>query len=180
MHGETSNASASTRARRSSSGSFQTGSPSQMRTSNATKRAGISADEPAHATLGGVKAHLHGVEVERAVALDDDLAVERRAGRQALPEWLQLGEVAKQRALVPAPETQLAVEVLEHAAKSVPLGLVLPALTGRELADELGLHGREGEIGRRHRAIVRAGASLYMAPSWRLAKGAAVRFRTWQ
>ena len=78
-----------------------------------------------------------------------------RGGRRS-PSGSQLGEVAKQRALVPAPEAQLAVEVLEHAAKPVPLGLVLPALTGRELADELGLHRREGQICGRHRAIVRA------------------------
>jgi ABC-2 type transport system ATP-binding protein len=47
---------------------------------------------------------------------------------------------------------------------------VFIALTGRELADELGLHGRKGEIGRRHRAIVRAGASLHGA-LMALAKG---------
>jgi hypothetical protein len=48
----------------------------------------------AHAALGRVEAHLQGVEVERAAALDDDLAVECRAGRELLPEVAELGKVA--------------------------------------------------------------------------------------
>ena len=87
--------------------------------------------------------HLHRVEVERAVADDHDLAVERRARRQQLAERPQLGEVAEQRPLVPRPERELAAGVLEHAAEAVPLRLVLPAVALRQLAHELGLHRRE-------------------------------------
>ena len=41
--------------------------------------------------------HLHRIEVERPVPHDDDLAVERRLGRQKLAERQQLREVAQER-----------------------------------------------------------------------------------
>ena len=44
------------------------------------------------------------------------------------------------------PERELAAVVLEHAAEAVPLRLVLPAVAGRELADELRLHRRERDV----------------------------------
>ena len=116
------------------------------------KRAGISADELSHAALGRVQPHLHGVEVEHALALDHDLAVERGLRRQELRERLELGEVAEQRPRVSRPEPKVAAGILEQAAEAVPLRLVLPLLPLRELADELRLHRREGdravEIGR--------------------------------
>src|SRR5205814_3991220 len=46
--------------------------------------------------LGWVQAHLHGVELEPAVELDDDLTVERGMRREEIAEFSQLGEVAKQ------------------------------------------------------------------------------------
>ena len=67
-------------------------------------------------------------------------------GRQQLAEGRELGEVPQQRPLVPRPERQLAAVVLEHAAEPVPLRLVLPAVAGRELADELRLHRREWHV----------------------------------
>ena len=107
--------------------------------------AGISrrAADPA---LRRVQAHLHRVEVEDAVARDHDLAVERGVGREQLAERAQLREVAQQRAPVARPERELAAVVLEHAAEAVPLRLVLPAVALGELADELGLHRREGDV----------------------------------
>ena len=95
------------------------------------------------AALGRMQAHLHRVEVEDAVALDHDLAVERRERRQELLERSQLGEVAQQRPRVPRPEPELAGAVLEEAAEAVPLRLVLPLVALGQLADELGLHRRE-------------------------------------
>ena len=58
----------------------------------------------------------------------------------------ELGEVAEQRALVPAPERELAAVVLEHSAEAVPFGLVLPALALGHLLDEESLHGWEGHV----------------------------------
>ena len=129
-----------------SSGRSWTGSPSQSSRSNAMKIAGISADKLADAALGRMQPRLHRVEVEHAVARDHDLAVERGVGREQLAERRQLGEVAQERAAVARPERELAAVVLEHAAEPVPLRLVLPALAGGELADELRLHRREGDV----------------------------------
>ena len=115
--------------------------------------------EPVDAALGRVEPHLHRVEVEDAVARDHDLAVERGVGRQQLAERPQLGEVAQQRPLLARPERQLAAVVLQHAAEAVPLRLVLPAVAGRQLGDELGLHRREGDVwaGHLHRKAMRRG-----------------------
>src|SRR5437762_7681894 len=96
-----------------------------------------------------MEAHLHRVEVQRAVAGDHDLAVERGVRRELVAELRELREVAEERALVPAPERKLAAVVLEHAAEAVPLRLVLPVAL-RQLADELGLHRRKGDILARH------------------------------
>ena len=110
------------------------------------KIAGISLGQPADPALRGVKARLHRVEVEHAVAGDHDLAVERGVGREPLAERPELREVAQQRPAVPRPERELAAVVLQHPAKAVPLRLVLPALAGGELANELRLHRRERDV----------------------------------
>ena len=94
--------------------------------------------------------HLHRVEVDRALADDHDLAVERRARRQQLAERPQLGEVAQQRPLVARPERELLADVLEHAAEAVPLRLVLPPFALGQLAHELGLHRRKRDRRRGH------------------------------
>jgi hypothetical protein len=110
--------------RRFSSGSSWTGFPFQSRTSNATNCAGIS---------------------EAAAALDHDLAVERRVGREEIAERPELREVAQQRPAVAAPEGELAAVVLQNPAEAVPLRLVLPVAVG-QLADQLGLHRGEGDV----------------------------------
>ena len=86
-----------------------------------------------HPALGRVEPHLERVEVERAVADDHDLPVHRRPRRKQLSERRQLGEVAEERARVPAPEVELALEVLPDPAEAVPLGLELPAVAFGEL-----------------------------------------------
>ena len=111
--------------------------------------------EPPDPRLGRVEPHLHRVEVERALADDHDLAVERRPRREQLAERPQLGEVAQERPLVPRPERKLVVEVLEHAAEAVPLRLVRPLLALGELAHELGLHRRERQFRRGHAPSLR-------------------------
>ena len=107
--------------------------------------------ELAHAALRRMEAHLQRVEVERSVALDDDLAVDSRVRLQFLPERLELREIAEEGAAVTAPEMQLARHVLEDPLKAVPLGLVLPTVRIGQLVDELGLHRRERELGRNRR-----------------------------
>src|SRR5947199_9797721 len=89
-----------------------------------------------------MQAHLHRVEFEPAVELDDDLAIERRVRRHEIAKISELREIAKQRPLVAAPERELAAIVFEHAAKAVPLRLVLPALAFGERLHELCLHRR--------------------------------------
>src|SRR5262249_666206 len=99
--------------------------------------------ELVHATLRGVQTRLHRVEVEDATALDHDLTVERRLGRQDAAECAKLRKVAQERPRVPRPQAQLAASVLEESAEAVPLRLVLPLVTLGELTNELRLHGRE-------------------------------------
>src|SRR5205814_8480873 len=86
-------------------------------------------------------------ELEPAVELDDDLAVQRRVGWQEIAELSQLRKISKQRPLVSTPERELSAVVLEHAAKAVPFRLVLPALALGELFHELRFH-RRGRHGR--------------------------------
>jgi hypothetical protein len=107
---------------------------------------GRQAADPA---LGRVQAQLQGVEVEPPLALEDDLAVERRARRKERADLLQLGEVAKERSSVPAPDREPSAQILDHSAEAVPLRLVLPVALG-QLRDELSLHRREGKIGTGH------------------------------
>src|SRR6266566_2331744 len=90
-----------------------------------------------------MQAHLHRVEFEPAVELDDDLAIERRVRRHEIAKISELREIAKQRPLVAAPERELAAIVFEHAAKAVPLRLVLPALAFGERLPQLCLPPRE-------------------------------------
>src|SRR3989442_14253559 len=90
-----------------------------------------------------MQAHLHRVEVELALTLDHDLAVERGVGWQEVSERPQLREIAEERSSVAAPERQLTAVVLEHSTESVPLRLVLPALARRQRLDEERLHRRE-------------------------------------
>ena len=136
----------SSSARRFSIGRSCTGLPFHSSRSKATNVRRDLGRELADAALGRMEAHLHRVEVERAVARDHDLAVERRVRRHQLAERPQLGEVAQQRPAVARPERELAAVVLEHAAEAVPLRLVPPAAAGRKLRDELRLHRRERDV----------------------------------
>src|SRR5438046_9587202 len=97
-----------------------------------------------------MQAHLHRVELEPAVELDDDLAIERRVRRHEIAKISELREIAKQRPLVAAPERELAAIVFEHAAKAVRLRLVLPALAFGERLHERCLHRRQRYVGARH------------------------------
>src|SRR5437763_2020472 len=110
------------------------------------------AGEAPDTALRRVEPHLHRVEVEHAVPLDHDLAVQGRVGREELAERPELREVAEERAAVTAPERELAAVVLEHPAEAVPPRLVLPVPRGRKPCDELGPHGREGHVWSGHAA----------------------------
>ena len=99
--------------------------------------------ELVHAALGRMEPRLHRVEVEDAVPLDDDLAVERGERWEELLERPELREVAKEWPRVPRPQPQVAGAVLEEASEAVPLRLVLPLVALGQVADELGLHRRE-------------------------------------
>src|SRR5688572_24691986 len=110
------------------------------------ERRGRLGRELSDARLRGMQSVLHRVEVETALPLDDDLAVERGVRRQQLAEDPKLREIAKQRATVAAPQRELAVVVLEYAAEAVPLRLVLPLRSGRDLLDQLRLLRREGHV----------------------------------
>src|SRR3954451_9295087 len=110
------------------------------------ERRGDLGRELAHPALGRVEAHLHRVEVELALPGDDDLPVEGRVRRQQFADLPKLREVAKQRAAVPRPQGQLAAVVLQDPPEPVPLRLVAPTALLRHVGDELGLHGREGNV----------------------------------
>src|SRR2546423_12936689 len=103
-----------------------------------------------------MQAHLHRVELEPAVELDDDLAIERRVRRHEIAQLSKLREIAKQWPLVAAPERELAAVVLEHSAKAVPLRLVLPPLAHGKCLHELLLHWWAPGVGGRHRSAAAA------------------------
>ena len=143
------------RARRFESGSCQASTSLPDEHVEGDEASGDLRRQLVDAALGRVEPRLHRVEVEDAVALDHDLAVERRERRQQLLERPQLGEVAEQRTRVPRPEPQLAGAVLEQAAEAVPLRLVLPLVALGQLAHELGLHRRERDRRVRDRRAAR-------------------------
>ena len=82
------------------------------------------------------------IEVETMVGGDHDLAVDDGALREVLPKWIdQVGEVARERALVAAADLDV-VTVAEHdGTEAVPLRLV-EVVAGRELTRELRQHRR--------------------------------------
>ena len=97
--------------------------------------------------------HLHRIEVEDAVALDDDLAVERRQRREQLLERPQLREVAKQGTCVARPEPQLARSaVLEQAAEPSHFGSYChssPSGSSRTSSASIGGNGIDMQVGGR-------------------------------
>src|SRR5438132_5798895 len=112
-----------------------------------------------------MQAHLHRVEVELALTVDHDLAVERGVRWQEVSERTQLREITEERSSVAAPERQLTPIVLEDSAESVPLRLVLPALARRQRLDEEGLHRREGDVRSRHQRASPAARSPLLTSS---------------
>jgi hypothetical protein len=89
-----------------------------------------------------VKPQLKRLEVEPAVAGDDDLTIEHAAAGQLCLQWInQLGEVSIQRFLVAALNEDLVAVAEDERAKAIPLGLEDPSLAWRELAHALGEHG---------------------------------------
>src|SRR5207253_1869170 len=93
-----------------------------------------------------MKTELHEIELEPALLLDHDLAVERGVRREPFAERAQLREVAQERAAVAAPEAELAAIVLEHAAEAVPLRLVPDVRPRRDLVDKERLLRRERDV----------------------------------
>ena len=116
----------SRRVRRFDSGSRQASTPFQTRTSNAMKRAGISADSLLTRLSAGwsrICIASKSSTPSRSMTISPSRA---ESGGKQLLERAQLGEVAQQRPRVARPEAKLAGSVLEQAAEAVPLRLVLP------------------------------------------------------
>ena len=131
------------------SGSLCSGSPFQSRTSKATNSAGISPESLRIRLSAGWSRSCSRSNSRRpfwAMMISPSRA--DSSGRRAAG-LLELREVPQKGSPVSAPESQAAADILEDAAEAVPLRLVLP-VAGRQLVDELGLHGRERELARRH------------------------------
>ena len=95
---------------------------------------------------------LQRLEVEPALAGQDDLAVDHRALRQRGAELGDhLGEVAVQGLAVAAVDAQRVTVAEDDGAEAVPLGFVGPALAAGDVELQLGQHGadRRGD-GQRH------------------------------
>ena len=120
--------------------------PSRARTSNAMKLRRDLGRQLVDAALGRMEPHLHRVEVEHAVALDHDLAVERGVRRQQL----------RRAAAAPGSSAAAAARSATRARSSPPsfsstprkpshFGSYCQSSPVGQLADELGLHRREGD-----------------------------------
>src|SRR2546423_1853373 len=118
-----------------------------------------------------MQAHLHRVELEPAVELDDDLAIERRVRRHEIAQLSKLGEIAKQWPLVAAPERELAAVVLQYSTKAVPLRLVLPPLAHGKCLHELRLHWWERDVGARHQSATPAVAFVTSLSQLAISRG---------
>ena len=83
------------------------------------------------------------IEVETGWSGDDDLAVEDTTIRNLSQQRLdQFGEVPVERLLVATPQHDVRPVSKDDAAKPVPLRFVEEPLADRELAHQLGQHGR--------------------------------------
>src|SRR5947208_2599141 len=98
-----------------------------------------------------MQAHLHEVELQPPLLLDDDLSIECGVRGHLLAERSQLGKVAKERSAVTAPQTERAAVVLQHTTEAVPLRLVPDVRADRDLLDEQGLLRRERNVRSRGR-----------------------------
>ena len=138
---------ASRRARRSPCGtSRRSSSPSASR-SQATNDAGRLLGQHLDPRRRRVDAQQQRLEVEAAVARDDDLAVEHAAlGQRGAERVGQLGEVAVQRLEVARLRVDLVAVAEDERPEAVPLRLEQPAVVGRQA------------VGRPWRASARAAA----------------------
>ena len=95
---------------------------------------------------------LESVEVQALRRHHDDLAVEHDARRGQRPEGVQqLREIAGHRSRPPAHKLDVSAVAMDESTEAVPLGLVLPAVGGRQLGLDLGQHRLQLEgDGRRH------------------------------
>ena len=111
------------------------------------ERGGRLGSQTPHSRFGRMNALQQCVEVETAIVGvgHHDLAVDHAAIRQVVQHRLdQLGEVARERALVAAGQFDV-VAIAEHdAAKAIPLGLVQPTVAIGNGVGQLGQHRREG------------------------------------
>ncbi len=100
--------------------------------------------QPAHATFGGMQAHLQRLEIERIGQRNDELAIDREALFLHPREHFQhLGEEAAERLARSRDHLGGVAVAAGDAAKAIPLGLILPAVAFGQFGGEQGLHGRE-------------------------------------
>src|SRR2546430_13858721 len=90
-----------------------------------------------------MQAHLHKVELQPPLLLDDDLSIECRVRRHLFAERSQLGEVAEERSAVTAPKTERAAVVLQYTTEAVPLRLLPDVRPHKNPLDEPGLPRRK-------------------------------------
>ena len=122
-----------------------------------------------HPRRGGMNAQQQRLELEPAVARDDDLAVQHEARRRSANRAQgleQLREVAVQRLQVARLEVQLRAVAKHEGPKTIPFRLVAPSLADRQLGRRLGQHRLDrGLNGKRHVADhTRGPASSILAP----------------
>ncbi len=135
---------AARRERRSASGAARRSSPFSARRSNATNDAGISAGELLDPRLRRVEPQLQRVEVQTVLVGQDHLAVHDAAGRERFAKRRdQLREVALQRPRVAALDPDIVALAEDDRPEPVPLRLVPPPVTARDLAFELRQHRGE-------------------------------------
>ena len=128
-------------ARRTAAATFR--QPSQSSTSKPMNCAGISPESlRMRLSAGWRRVCIASKSIAPSISITISPSIAERGGSSSA-EGLELREVAQERPAVARPQPQLAADVLEHAAESVPLRLVGPAVAERQLADELGLHRRE-------------------------------------
>ena len=93
---------------------------------------------------GGVQALLERLEVERAAASHDDLAVHGASLGQLREQGSrELGKVPVERLVVAAPDPKLGAVAKDQRAKAIPLGLEEPPIALRQGDGALGEHRKK-------------------------------------
>src|SRR5437899_12197068 len=94
-----------------------------------------------------MQSELKGLEVEAAVAGDDDPAIEDAPlGKLSLQNRDELREVPVERLLIATLDEELFDVAKDQRTKAVPLGLENPIVAGRQLGDAIGQHRKYGWI----------------------------------